>query len=413
MRFFKFKTLGAPDLNERKAPLKAGGTIMHFQLDIQTIMLTLVIGNLLTVLLIAAYRFRAPQQKAVTFFNVSKGLQSACWLLVILREYLSYPPLVPLSNALILGGGLLEVLALLMLTGTFDALTKRYYTAITVVGTFSYGLIYFGQFPDNLRIVSTSVAASLFLAFPACRFIAGGKDSALQTLLGAVYGWISAVMLARACAAGFTGRDMNVFTPGFVQELYYLCIFLFMISGTAGFVLLSREKSYDELKKWAAYDELTGILNRRAFIFHAETVLADAAERGEPLSFLLLDIDHFKQVNDNYGHLTGDNALRSLAIHVRACLGPHDLFGRFGGEEFAILLPGADEANSEETAERIRRTIMESRLEGHSLRYTVSIGVITVIPARGTELDLLYKLSDAALYQAKHGGRNRVVRSRV
>ncbi|NGM83550.1 diguanylate cyclase [Paenibacillus sp. 7124] len=385
---------------------------MDFQLDIRTMLITLILGNMFMVLLIFAYRFRSPYDQANSSFAVSKWLQAAGWLLVLIRDNLPGPHLILLSNALILGGVGLEIIALLMMAGEFRAGARRYYVIITTLSVLSFGLIYFFHNSDNLRIASASLAAVLFVGFPAYRFTTSKEGSPLQTVMGLVYSVLASILLARAFSALFSERDMNIFSPGLAQHLYYIGMFLIMILGTVGFVLLSRERSYDELKRMANVDELTGILNRRAFIVQAQLAAAAAAERREPISFLLIDIDHFKRVNDNYGHVAGDSALRNFAATVEFLLGPRDLFGRYGGEEFAILLPGAGEEESDRKAEQLRQAVMNSRIEGHNLQYTISIGVITVIPDNKPQLDLLYKLSDAALYKAKDEGRNRVVRSR-
>ncbi|MNB67667.1 putative diguanylate cyclase YcdT [compost metagenome] len=386
---------------------------MDFHLDIGTILLTLVIGNVATALLVATYRFRVPVHKALSRFALSKWLQSACWLLVLMREVWSSPVLVLLANALFLAGGSLEIIALLILAEVFDVRSRRYLIIIASAGALAYGLVYFGHGSEDLRIVTASLTTSFALFWAAFRLLFSRKNSSMLSLMGLAYGIIASAILVRGLAPLFSDKAMNVFSGGIVQHLYYLGMFLFMIIGTAGFVLLLREKAYERLQRMATYDELTGVLNRRAFSQQAEEVVRIAAVRKEPVSFLLLDIDHFKRLNDSYGHLVGDGVLRGFAVSVGNCLGPRDLFGRFGGEEFAVLLQGADEAASEETAERIRKEIMDSRLEGmegHSIQYTVSIGVITIVPQRQTRLDLLYKLGDAALYRAKHGGRNRVER---
>ncbi|MBY9079395.1 GGDEF domain-containing protein [Paenibacillus sp. HN-1] len=383
---------------------------MDFHLDIGTILLTLVIGNIATALLVATYRFRVPVHRTLSSFALSKWLQSACWLLVLMRGVWPFSTLVLLGNALFLVGGSLEIIALLILAEVLDGWSRRYFIVIASAGILAYGLVYFGHGSEDLRIAAASLTASFFLFWAAIRLLLSRKNSSLLSLMGLGYIVIASAIMVRGLTALFTDKAMNVFSDGLVQHAYYLGMFLFMIIGSAGFVLLLREKAYERLQRMAAYDELTGVLNRRAFRQQAEEAVRNAAVRKEPVSFLLLDIDHFKRLNDSYGHLVGDEALQSFTVSVGNCLNPRDLFGRFGGEEFAVLLKGADEAASEETSERIRKAVMNSRLEGHSLQYTVSIGVVTIVPQRQTRLDQLYKLGDAALYRAKHGGRNQVVR---
>jgi diguanylate cyclase (GGDEF)-like protein len=122
-------------------------------------------------------------------------------------------------------------------------------------------------------------------------------------------------------------------------------------------------------------------------------------------------VDHFKSVNDTYGHDTGDKVLRDFASKIEQQLRGGDLFGRFGGEEFAVLLHRADEKTSDEIAERLRTAVLGATINGAPLDYSVSIGIITVHSSERISLNALYKLSDMALYQAKKKGRNCVVRS--
>lgn len=136
-----------------------------------------------------------------------------------------------------------------------------------------------------------------------------------------------------------------------------------------------------------------------------------AARKREYCSMLLLDLDHFKIVNDTYGHDKGDVVLQDFALTIESRLGIGDLFGRVGGEEFAIMLYGQDVENSSRKAEELRQAVKEASGDSLAGGYTVSIGMITVLPDQQTALNNLYKLSDRALYQAKQDGRDRVVRA--
>jgi diguanylate cyclase (GGDEF)-like protein/PAS domain S-box-containing protein len=162
------------------------------------------------------------------------------------------------------------------------------------------------------------------------------------------------------------------------------------------------------VKKLAETDSLTGISNRRHFIESAKVEFERSKRYGHPLSILALDIDHFKSVNDTYGHLAGDKVLEAICQSCLAVLRNSDIFGRLGGEEFSILLPEADEKGAIETARKILKSVDELnvRYEGQVITFTTSIG-ISKMEDNCQDLEMFMKQSDKALYQAKHNGRNR------
>ncbi len=158
-------------------------------------------------------------------------------------------------------------------------------------------------------------------------------------------------------------------------------------------------------------DVLTGMFNRRHFRDVFEEMLQQAAETRQPISLLLIDLDHFKQVNDDFGHLAGDECLRTLARNLNDCLAPETaVIARFGGEEFVVVLPGVAAARAMEIAERIRQQIssMPVRYAGKDIVMTASIGAYSVPAGLGVTVDDVLHRADDALYAAKHAGRNRV-----
>jgi diguanylate cyclase (GGDEF)-like protein len=183
---------------------------------------------------------------------------------------------------------------------------------------------------------------------------------------------------------------------------------------TLAFLLLSMTKERSELrhKIAALIDPLTGLANRRAFMSDAETMIAQRASRSEPIAVLLADLDHFKKINDVHGHSCGDRALKLFATALNRCIGPDDLAGRIGGEEFAILLTGSSEEAACAVAERVRCAFADAAIEvdGRALRATVSIGV-AVSRIGAHDLASLLARADQALYRAKANGRNRVASS--
>ncbi len=166
-----------------------------------------------------------------------------------------------------------------------------------------------------------------------------------------------------------------------------------------------------ELQRDARTDSLTGLDNRRAVQERGLLELKRASRAGTPVSLILCDIDHFKNINDRYGHEAGDNVLRSVANTLRAALRETDLLGRWGGEEFLAVLVDADARSAAEIAERMRAGVATTPLDGIAHPPTISIGVSTE-PDSGAVAnawDTLLKEADAHLYRAKSEGRNRVV----
>lgn len=171
-----------------------------------------------------------------------------------------------------------------------------------------------------------------------------------------------------------------------------------------------RKKIEQTLEQLALSDPLTGLANRRGFMAQAERELSRMARYGGPLSLLMLDADHFKSINDRYGHQTGDEVLQRVGRLCRETLRDVDVVGRIGGEEFAVLLPRIAGEQAIDVAERLRRQIAESPLplaSGEVLQISVSIGVTSLV-ASVSSIDVLLHQADMALYQAKNSGRNRV-----
>lgn len=157
-------------------------------------------------------------------------------------------------------------------------------------------------------------------------------------------------------------------------------------------------------------DELTRLRNRRSVLQRFEEECERADRLGSPLSVMLIDLDHFKHINDSYGHPFGDQVLRQAAARMKASLRRYDVIGRIGGEEFLVVAPGATLEEAETLAERIRSRICSMKVvEGDLVcSLTVSIGVVTFSSSAGTP-DILMRKADAALYRAKEEGRDRVV----
>jgi diguanylate cyclase (GGDEF)-like protein len=164
----------------------------------------------------------------------------------------------------------------------------------------------------------------------------------------------------------------------------------------------------EQLRRAATTDELTGLVNRRAFLEALDTELARSARSGAPLALALIDLDHFKSVNDRFGHHGGDAVLRRFAEVARGTMRAADVIGRIGGEEFAVLMPDTNHVEAGVAGERLRNAIARQRIvldSGALVPVTASIGVAHRRPEE--DRDRLMLRADEALYEAKDGGRNR------
>jgi diguanylate cyclase (GGDEF)-like protein len=166
----------------------------------------------------------------------------------------------------------------------------------------------------------------------------------------------------------------------------------------------------EALRVQATHDGLTGLLNHSAILESLRNELARANREAQPLAALMVDIDRFKSINDTYGHQTGDEILKEAARRMKGAVRRYDAVGRYGGEEFLILLPGCDSESGQLQAERIREALADSRFDaaGQAIHVTCSIGVaFRPFPSPGDAVNLVSE-ADEALYRAKELGRNRV-----
>ncbi len=167
----------------------------------------------------------------------------------------------------------------------------------------------------------------------------------------------------------------------------------------------------EAMRRQAMRDSLTGAWNHAAILDILRREMARSERDGTPISAILADIDHFKRVNDTFGHLAGDEALCEAFRRMAAAMRPYDTIGRYGGEEFLIVLPGCDESDTLQICERLRGAIADAPLRhnGAEISITISAGAVIHDHAAPADSQALLQAADQALYRAKHAGRNRIV----
>ncbi|WP_280154808.1 diguanylate cyclase [Piscinibacter sp. XHJ-5] len=258
----------------------------------------------------------------------------------------------------------------------------------------------------GMAVVATLLLVNLLMIGLGVRAARAGNRYGWYFLAG----WVPltlATSLRSMQAAGLidiAANDVYLYALGAVWEALALTL------GIADRVLGFRRER-DVARKMAEHDMLTGVLSRRAIEMQLRALASEARAGGSGLGVLFLDIDHFKSINDRFGHATGDACLVAVAQRLQAELREGDHLGRWGGEEFVALLPGASLDNAQHTSQRILRRVAADPVEvaSGSVSVTVSIGIAVFDPLHD-DIDSLLHRADTALYRAKANGRNRVER---
>ncbi|MEE4297862.1 MAG: GGDEF domain-containing protein [Pseudomonadales bacterium] len=221
----------------------------------------------------------------------------------------------------------------------------------------------------------------------------------------ALVGFFGLVQLAAGLSAIASGPDGS---PEWALLRYLALPAAYPGLGICMLLLVATDLS-ERMNDLAITDPLTAVLNRRGFLDATLRAISQARRSAQPLSLIMADVDHFKRINDSYGHAAGDRALTRFAAHLDSELRQSDLVGRIGGEEFALLLSNTDLETAAQVAERLRRTFAMATMEigGARVQLTASFGVAALSSQDGDVEDLLER-ADQGLHAAKDGGRNRV-----
>lgn len=380
------------------------------QIHIPTLLLALLMGFLLLTLQLAAAQRRGLQQQPAL-----RAWARGSWAMLLGFCFLGARLLLPFWISVLLGNGLIALGLVLYNQALAQYLLQRR------LGGWLWGVLagfwlwlaftLLQGWPVAPRVVGVSFVLAL-LVLPGVWLVLrhGWQGESSLRAVGLTMALSSLALGVRGVHATLHPADyQELLQTSLGQGLTFLVSFVGLLGAGFGFVLACFERMALRMEELASLDGMTGCLNRST----TDTLLAHSLERGRregaPVAFALLDLDHFKQINDRLGHRAGDAALCAFVQEVRARLRGSDVLGRVGGEEFGIILPATDAAGARRLIDAVRVAVEALRLtdaQGQVFTLTVSAGIAVATPDCGLSADRLYALADAALYRAKNEGRN-------
>jgi diguanylate cyclase (GGDEF)-like protein len=378
-------------------------------LDLGTIVAVLIMSTLLLAATLAL-GVRSRHQQGLAKWIWGLGVQALGWTLLALGAVLPELVAIAAADALLLAGLSLQYAAILEHGGR----VVRPWLPLVPGPLLFLALV--PMLPDHASstLVASLSSAAVLLAI--CVATASLKAEGVNAgsgrarwLLVGVCGAGAITLSARAVAPWLAPEpQMEIFSVSLLDKAAFMMCFAMTVGASFAFLLMHRDRAESELRRLAMFDSLTGLFNRRAFMELAGRELARAERSGVTCALLMMDLDLFKRVNDDFGHQAGDRVLADFAATVERCLRTGDLAGRYGGEEFCALLLGTDSAKLIAVAERIRAAACARALGGLPRITTVSIGATICVPGEHATLEAGIARADRALYEAKRGGRNRV-----
>lgn len=381
-------------------------------MDIRTLLYVNFFGSLLAALMMYTYNQSDYQSKVYRYHACSLILFAFGYFLYLLGwsglKILPFWFDTALGNAAILFGAAFEVLALSYLCGKPKWLTHRGLMLFSGLISFYSALNVYHIGSSNNRIATVTVSLGIFLAMASIILLRVKDKSKLQTLIGVMIAFTAFTNFVRFYDVVSYHGKYDLSLGGYAQILTFLGLYLFLIISGVGIILLTKEKADHKLMEAATFDGLTGVLNRVSFVDAAEKQLSVASRMRKNVALSIIDLDNFKQINDQKGHLFGDDMLIAFVGTVKSQLNAEDVFGRFGGDEFLLLMCDIERETLEKKLNDICKSI--ASMHFNTLSFSSSFGVAyTEKYKRRLHFDHLISLADKALYEAKGNGGNQVI----
>lgn len=359
-------------------------------------------GGLMALVLYSLKRNYPPSIRGLGEWSTSLMLLFVAGVITALRGRIPDLVAISVSNLLFFGGLYWSYVG----TQRFFGQAQRHapWLAVMAVLTIAHFWLTFVQEMLLARLILVNLMGAVFMGAQALLIrryppMTVAKGMAMGSLAAA-----TALQLFRVWLAASQNLDNNILGPSLQHQIYAAGFALSILLYSIGLILMATEMLRAELEMLATRDSLTNALTRRHWTTLFESEMERAKRTGRSVAVLALDLDHFKSVNDTHGHQAGDKVLVDFVAHINRYLRQNDRLGRFGGEEFILLLPETSREQARNVAERIRAGL---DIASDKPSCTVSIGV-TATHNGNESIDAVLARADAAMYRAKDGGRNRV-----
>ena len=387
-------------------------------LDLRTISFTLMLITMILSFILCFIWRRSKTYPGFGLWVIANFMVAAGFLMLSLRDIIPDFFTVIIGNALITGSFLLATEG----NRKFLRLAGNKIFNLGFLTIFAALLFYFTYSENNaviFRIFLASLSVALLCGINAFIYIRrlGKENNFTYKFAAGFYIFLGLALISRSILTLKFSHLDGLYTPDWIQSVFFLTFIIFSIAMTFVYVILNEERLQQKLKiaqanleKMATTDFLTGIYNNRYFFETGTKEIQRAKRFNNPLAVIMIDIDHFKYFNDTFGHAAGDRVLTEIAQICKKNLRNIDILARLGGEEFAVILPSTTAVNAETVAENLRVAIAAAKLEfvSEKIKITASFG-IGELTSEDKHIENILERADAALYEAKRTGRNRVI----
>ena len=373
--------------------------------DVPTLLLMVTVSSVVmagALLLLGGER----RQDGLPYWAGALLLGGAGYALFLLRGR------VPDALSVVLGNALLSAMfsGLTAAVQRFQGRTPRWLLLLAPVAMAGLMAWFLSSFTLRIVLANTLMAAqALWLLWSLQAHEPAARGRGARLLVAGLALEAGMLLVRSVSAAAFAQQSDTILFGNTVQTLTFMVAFIALMVTSMGFVFMGKERADQLNRRLAAQDELTGMANRRSIIAALDRDVARCLRTREPLALMMVDVDHFKQVNDRHGHQAGDAVLRHVANVLRQRVRAQDIVGRYGGEEFLLVLPDTLREGAYQLAQQLCAAVAATPCVWgrESIAVTVSIGVFGGRLEPQDHWDLLLHAADSALYRAKQAGRNR------